>query len=59
MVVGLGSREGFVWCVRAGAAEKAHDENGIVVVTESNDKPTRPSFSFAWRVGAVSDWGAG
>jgi hypothetical protein len=43
---GSGSREGFVWCVRPGAADKAHDENGVVVATESNDKPTLPSFSF-------------
>jgi hypothetical protein len=43
---GWGSREGFVWRVRPGAADKAHDENGVVVATESNDKPTLPSFSF-------------
>jgi hypothetical protein len=54
---GWGSRKGFAWCVRAGAIEKAHDENGVVVATEYNDKPTLPSFCFplclchAWRVG--------
>jgi hypothetical protein len=33
-------------CGSGGQGGKAHDENGVVVATEFNDKPTLPSFSF-------------